>query len=73
MKKIKDEKIQEKINRVAAKISALSSGKKEVKVYLFSFRKSIWETTKTIENQCEKQIKTIEEQGKQLVESNALI
>ena len=41
MKKIKDEKIQEDINRVAAKISALSSGKKEVKVYLFSFRKSI--------------------------------
>ena len=41
MKKIKDEKIQENINRVAAKISALSSGKKEMKVYFFSFRKSI--------------------------------
>ena len=38
------------------------------RVYIFSFRKSFTKTNKKIEHQGKKQIKAIENQGKQLVE-----
>ena len=40
---------------------------------LFPFRKSFWKANEKIESQGEKQIKTIEQHGKEIVECNALI
>ena len=72
--KIKDEKIQYDINIEAAKISALSSGKIDKYEYLpgeeilTSDQSIIIEQAKfrysNLEKAFEKQIKTIEEQGK---------
>ena len=72
--KIKDEKIQYDINIEAAKISALSSGKIDKYEYLPgeeilpSHQSIIIEQAKfrysNLEKAFEKQIKTIEEQGK---------
>ena len=71
--KIKDEKLQYDINREAAKISALSSGKIDKYEYLTgeilpSDQSRIIEQAKftysLLGRTFEKQIKTIEEQGK---------
>ena len=77
---IKDEKLQYDINREAAKISALSSGKLHKYEYLTgedilpSNQQQIIEQTKfthsSLGKAFEKQIKTIEDQGKKQV--NAL-
>ena len=76
---IKDEKLQYDINREAAKISALSSGKLHKYEYLTgedtlpSNQKQIIEQTKftysPLGNAFEKQIKTIEDQGKKQVDA----
>ena len=59
---IKDEKLQYDINREAAKISALSSGKIDKYEYLkFAYSR--------LEKALEKQIKTIEDQGKKQVKA----
>ena len=80
---IKDEKLQYDINREAAKISALSSGKIDKYEYLtgeeilpsnqqkiIEHAKSTYSPltpqTKTIEDQGEKQIKAIQDNKKQL-------
>ena len=78
--KIKDEKLQYDINREAAKISALLSGKIEKHEYLTgeeilsSDQSRIIEQTRftysPLDKEFEKQIKTIDEQGKQLVKYN---
>ena len=78
--KIKDEKLQYDINREAAKISALLSRKIEKHEYLTgkeilpSDQSRIIEQTRftysPLNKEFEKQIKTIDEQGKQLVKSN---
>ena len=81
---VKDEKLQYDINREAAKISALSSGKIDKYEYLtgveilpsnqkqiieqakFTYSplgKAFEKQTKTTEDQCEKQIKAIQNQG----------
>ena len=86
--KIKDEKIQCDINREAAKISALSSGKIDKNEYLTGeeilpsdqsiiieqakfiyspLRKVFQKQIKTIDDQGGKQIKVLQEHGKQLV------
>ena len=72
--KIKDEKLQYNINREAAKISALSSGKLHKYEYLTvedilpSNQQQIIEETKfnysPLGKAFDKQIKTIEDQGK---------
>ena len=88
---IKDEKLQYDINREAAKISALSSGKIDKYEYLtgeeilplnqqqitqqakfnyFSLGKTLEKQRKTIENQGEKKIKTIQDNRKQLISGN---
>ena len=77
--KIKDEKLQYNINREAAKISALSSGKVDKYEYLTgeeilpSDQSAIIEQTKftysPLSKAFEKQIKTIEEQGEKQVEA----
>ena len=77
--KIKDEKLQYDINREVAKISALSSGKIDKYEYLTgekilpSDQSRIIEQAKftysPLDKAFEKQIKTIEEQGKKQVES----
>ena len=85
---IKDEKLQYDINREAAKISVLSSGKadkyefltheevpfldqrrviEQAKFTYYPSGKAFEKVTKTIEDQGEKQIKALEEHGKQLV------
>ena len=71
---IKDKKLQYDINREAAKISALSSGKIDKyeyltgEVYLFSVWKNVWKKqTKTIEDKREKQIKAIQDNKRQLI------
>ena len=85
--KIKDEKIQCDINREAAKISALSSGKIDKNEYLTGeeilpsdqsiiieqakfiyspLRKVFQKQIKTIDDQGGKQIKVLQEHGKQL-------
>ena len=71
---IKDEKLQYDINREAAKISALSSGKLHKYEYLTgedilpSTQQQITEQTKftysPLDKEFDKQIKTIENQGK---------
>ena len=71
---IKDEKLQYNINREAAKISALSSGKRHKYEYLTvedilpSNQQQIIEETKfnysPLGKAFDKQIKTIEDQGK---------
>ena len=76
---IKDEKLQYDINREAAKISALSSGKLHKYEYLTgedtlpSNQKQIIEQTKftysPLGNAFDKQIKTIEDQGKKQVDA----
>ena len=76
---IKDEKLQYNINREAAKISALSSGKLHKCEYLTgedilpSTQKQIVEQTKftysPLRKAFDKQIKTIENQGKKQVDS----
>ena len=76
---IKDEKLQYDINREAAKISALSSGKLRKYEYLTgedtlpSNQKQIIEQTKftysPLGNAFDKQIKTIEDQGKKQVDA----
>ena len=92
--KIRGEKLQYDINREAAKISALSSGKigkykyltgqeilpsdqrrviEQGKFAYSSLGKSLEKQTKTIEDQSKEQIKSTEDQGIQLVESNELI
>ena len=86
--KIKDEKLQYDINREAAKISALLSGKIDKYEYLTSegilpsdqnriieqpkltyspLGKTFEKQMKIIDDQGKKQIKTLEEHGKQLV------
>ena len=72
--KIKDEKLQYDINREAAKISALSSGKIDKYEYLTGEERLPSDQSRIIEQatftysplgkQIEKQIKTIEEPGK---------
>ena len=72
---IRDEKLQYDINREAAKISALSSGKIDKYEYLTeqakftysSLAKAFEKQTKTIEDQREKQIKANE--GKRAIKS----
>ena len=79
--KIRDEKLQYDINREATKTSALSSRKIDKYEYLTgqeipSDQKRVIEQAKfaySIEDQGKKQIKTIEDHGKQLVESNELV
>ena len=73
---IKDEKLQYNINREAAKISALSSGKLHKYEYLTgedilpSTQQQIIEQTKfTYGKAFDKQIKTIEDQGKKQVDA----
>ena len=82
---IRDEKLQYDVNREAAKISALSSGKihqyeyltgeyilpsnqqqiiEQTKFTYSSLRKAFVKEIKTIEDQREKQIKAIQDQGK---------
>ena len=77
--KIRDEELQYNINKEPAKILALSSGKIVQYEYLtgeeilpFDQRRVI-EQAKTIEDKKKKQIKAIENHGKQLVESNVLV
>ena len=75
--KIKDEKLQYNINRKAAKISALSSGKLHKYDYLIgedilpSTQQQIIEQTKftysSLGKAFDKQIKTIEDQGNRLM------
>ena len=69
--KIRDQKLQYDINREAARVSALSSGKTDKYEYLtggeiLPLEKQI----KTIEHQGQKQLKALEEHGKQLVKSS---
>ena len=76
---IKDEKLQYNINREAAKISALSSGKLHKYEYLTgedispSIQQQIIEQTKftysPLGKAFDKQIKTIEDQGKKQVDA----
>ena len=76
---IRDEKLQYYINREAAKISALSSGKVHKYEYLTgedilpSNQQQIIEQTKfaysTLGKGFEKQIKTIEDQGKKQIDA----
>ena len=76
---IKDEKLQYNINREAAKISALSSGKLHKYEYLtgedilLSTQQQIIEQTKftysPLGKAFDKQIKTIENQGKKQVDA----
>ena len=76
---IKDERLQYDINREAAKISALSSGKRHKYEYLTgedilpSNQQQIIEQTKFIYsplgNAFDKQIKTIQDQGKKQVDA----
>ena len=76
---IRDEKLRYDVNREAAKISALSSGKIHKYEYLTgedilpSNQQQIIEQAKftysPLEKAFEKQIKTIEDQGKKLVEA----
>ena len=75
--KIKDEKLQYDINREAAKISALSSGKidkyecltgeeillEQAKFTYSPLGKAFEKQTKTIEDQGEKQIKAIQDKS----------
>ena len=77
---IKDEKLQYNINKEAAKISALSSGKLEKYEYLTgedilpSNQQQIMEQTKftysPLGKAFDKQIKTIEAQGKKQVDAS---
>ena len=83
--KTRDEKLQYDINRHAAKISALSSGKINININILQVKKyyllitysplgkALEKQTKTIEDQGKKQIKANEDHGTQLVESNELI
>ena len=76
--KIRDEKLQYNINREAAKISALSSGKIDKYEYVIGEEKIPPEQRRVIdqakfaysllEKAFEKETKTIEEQGKKQVE-----
>ena len=76
---IKDEKLQYNINREAAKISTLSSGKLHKYEYLTgedilpSTQQQIIEQSKftysPLGKACDKQIKTIEDQGKNQVDA----
>ena len=78
---IKDEKLQYDINREAAKISALSSGKIDEYEYLtgeeilLSNQQQIIQQAKFADSPLgkafEKQIKTIENQGKKTSKSNS--
>ena len=78
---IKDKKLQYDINREAAKISALSSGKIDKYEYLTgeeilpSNQQQIIQQAKyayySLGKDFEKQIKTIEDQGKKTSESNS--
>ena len=78
---IKDEKLQYDIDREAAKISALSSGKFDKYEYLTgeeilpSYQQQIIEQAKftysPLGKAFEKQIKTIENQGKKTSKSNS--
>ena len=85
--KIRDEKFQYDINREAAKISVLSSGKIDKYEYLageeilssdqtkFTYSplgKEFKKQRKTIEDQDKKQINAIEDHRKQFLESNEL-
>ena len=83
--KIKDEKLQYDINREAAKILALFSGKIDKYEYFIGeeilppkftyspLSKAFEKQIKTIKDQGEKQTKAVGKNGKQLVESNELI
>ena len=81
--KIKDEKLQHDINREAAKISTLLSGKIDKYEYLTgkeilpSNQNRIIEqsefTYSTLSKAFEKQIKTIEEQAKKQVEASKVL
>ena len=83
--KIRDEKLQHDIHRDAAKISALSTSKIEIlpsdhrrvieqaKSTYSPLAIALEKQTKAIEYQDSKRMKTIEDHGKQLVESNELI
>ena len=74
---IKDEKLQYDINREAAKISALSSGKIDKYEYLtgeeilLSNQQQIIQQAKFTYSPFEKQIKTVEDQGKKTSKSNS--
>ena len=73
---IRDETIQYNVNKEAAKISALSTGKTnkykyQISKYTYSPLGKAFQ--KKNKEQGEKQGKTTEEHGEQLVESNALI
>ena len=80
---IRDEKLQYDINRKAAKISALSSGKIDKYEYLTGeeilpcFQQQIIEQAKSIYTPLgkalEKQIKTIEDQGKKQIDALAIL
>ena len=81
--KIRDEKLQYDINREAAKISGLSSGKIDKYEYLTG-EEILPPNQKRVKEQArftyfplgkalEKQIKTIEYHGKQLVEFNEIV
>ena len=79
--KIKDEKLQYDINRETAKISALSSGKIDKYEYLTgeeilpSNQRQIIEQAKftypPLGKAFEKQVKTVEDQGKKTSKSNS--
>ena len=81
--KIKDEKLQYNTNREAVKISALSSVKIDKYDYIMSEEisppgqsriiKQAKITYSPLGKAFEKQTKTIEEHGKQLVKSNAFV
>ena len=83
---IRDEKLQYNINRYAAKISTLSSGKIDKnecltsedilwskKIYIFYIKKSFRKTNKNDWRSEKKQIKAIKDHGEQLVEYNKLV
>ena len=80
---IKDEKLQYDINREAAKISALSSGKIDTYEYLTgeeilpSNQQQIIEqanfTYSPLGKAFEKQTKTIEDEGKKLIDASAAL
>ena len=73
--KIKDEKLQNDINREAAKISALSSGKMDKYEYLTgeeilpSIQQQIIEQAKFTYSPLGKQTKTIEDQGEKQIKA----
>ena len=69
--KIRDEKLQYDINREAARVPVLSSGKTDKYEYLTGGEiLPLEKQMKTIEHQGWKQLKALEEHGKQLIKSS---